>query len=387
MIDLMEVPQDHDQHLLDLGGAPAALIGHKEAILGEFLRELRARLPAAQHETAPIIIDTLPAFITRLALALSADNEISFASEYSNIAVAHGNERAKLTQYSLGGVIHEYRILREILVRTFRADMQLTHAEWDIVHRSIDEAIVDATTAFVQVHQGFRDMFMAALSHDFRGPLSNAMNYVALIGRDAEPAQRGHFAGRALHNLKQMDRMIRELLDISRADAGVHLALNLEESEAGGLASDVIGDLLLRAGDRFVLEAKEPVRGWWDRDRLKQALNNLLENAVKYGRDATPITCRVSQFMQRMFISVHNVGDPIPPEQIPTLFLPFRRTSAAEKSSKSGWGLGLVMVQRIAEAHSGSVTVESSEASGTVFTLDILLDARETQRRAPPGIS
>jgi signal transduction histidine kinase len=378
----MDVPQDHDQHLLDLGGAPAALIRHKEEIMVEFRRELRARVPAAHDESSPIIINTLPAFITRLALALSADNEISFASEYSNIAAAHGNERAKLTRYSLGEVIHEYRILREILVRTFRADMRLTHAEWDIVHRSIDEAIVDAATAFVQVHQGFRDLFMAALSHDFRGPLSNAMNYVALIGRDAEPAQRSHFAARAIHNLRQIDRMISELLDISRADAGVHLTLNLEESEAGGLASDVIGDLLLRAGDRFVLEVRDPVRGWWDRERIKQALNNLLENAVKYGRDATPITCRVSQIDDRMFFSIHNLGDPIPPEQIPTLFTPFRRTQAAERSSKSGWGLGLVMVQRIAEAHGGSVTVESSESTGTIFTLDILLDAREAQRRA-----
>jgi signal transduction histidine kinase len=378
----MDVPQDHDQHLLDLGGSPAALIRHKEAILVEFGRELRARLPGAEKESDPIIINTLPAFITRLALALSADNEISFASEYSNIAVAHGNERARLTHYSLAEVIHEYRILREILVRTLRADGRLTHEEWDVVHRSIDEAIAEAAAAFVQVHQGFRDLFMAALSHDFRAPLANAMNYVALIGRDAEPALRGHFAGRTLYNLNQIDRMIRELLDISRADAGVHLTLNLQNAEAGGLASDVIGDLVLRAGDRFVLEIQGPVRGCWDPERLKQALTNLLENAVKYGRDGTPITCRVGQIAGRMTMSVHNMGDPIAPEQIPTLFLPFRRTQSAEGSSKSGWGLGLVMVQRIAEAHGGSVTVESSESSGTVFTLDILLDAREKQPRA-----
>jgi signal transduction histidine kinase len=383
----MDVPQDHDEHLLAMGGSPAALIRRKENILEEFKRDLRARLPAAQEESSPVIINTLPAFVTRLALALSPDNEISFASEYSNIAGAHGSERAKLTNYSLAEVIEEYRILREILVRAFRSDTQLSPDEWDIVHGSIDEAIAESAAAFVQAHEGFRDLFMAALSHDFRGPLSNAMNYLSLIARDAEPAKRGHFATRALHNLKQIDRMIRELLDISRANAGAQISLNLNEAEATRLASDVIADLSLRAGDRFVLEAGAPVRGWWDADRLKQALNNLLENAVKYGRDATPITCRISQVAGRMFMSVHNVGDPIPPEQIPTLFLPFRRAQSAERGSKSGWGLGLVMVQRIAEAHGGSVTVESSQSSGTVFTLDILQDARESHPRAAAAAS
>jgi signal transduction histidine kinase len=376
----MEVPQDHDRHLVSMGGSPATLIRHKEAILEHFRRELRARFPAAQELPTPIIINTLPAFITRLALALSADSEVSFASEYSNIAVAHGNERAKLTNYSLAEVIREYRILREILVRVLRADGRLTHEEWDIVHRSIDEAIVEASATFVQVHQGFRDLFIAALSHDFRVPLANAMNYVALVGRDAEPSQRSHFAARALHNLKQIDRMIGELLDISRANAGVNLSMNIQQAEASALASDVIGDLLLRAGDRFVLEADKPVRGWWDPDRIRQALNNLLENAVKYGKDGTPITCRVSEVAGRMVMSVHNLGEPIPPEQIPALFLPFRRAQSAEKSANSGWGLGLVMVQRIAEAHGGSVTVESLETSGTVFTMDILRDARENKK-------
>jgi signal transduction histidine kinase len=118
------------------------------------------------------------------------------------------------------------------------------------------------------------------------------------------------------------------------------------------------------------------VHGWWDPDRLKQALNNLLENAVKYGREETPITCRLSTTKGRVFISVHNQGDPIPPETIPVLFQPFRRSLAAEKSQKGGWGLGLVMVQTVAEAHGGSVGVESSETEGTIFTLDILCDAR-----------
>src|SRR5688572_9850325 len=136
----MDMPQDHDRRLLAAGGSPAALIRNKDHILEDFVRRLRAALPPADLPPTPIIVNTLPAFITRLALALAPDNEVEFASEYSNIALAHGNERAKLTNYSLSQVIHEYRILREILTNTLRADAKLTEAEWDVVHRSIDEA-------------------------------------------------------------------------------------------------------------------------------------------------------------------------------------------------------------------------------------------------------
>jgi signal transduction histidine kinase len=233
----------------------------------------------------------------------------------------------------------------------------------------------------MQVHQNFRDLFTAALSHDFRGPLSNAMNYLELIRRDAEPGQHGHFAARALFNLKQIDRMIRELLDATRANAGAKLTLRIERGEAGKLAREVINELTLRAGDRFVLEVKDAVHGWWDCERIKQALNNLLENALKYGKEGTPITCRVSTTEQRLFFSVHNLGTPIPKEQIPVLFQPFRRSAEAERSANPGWGLGLVMVQTIAQAHGGSVGVESTESEGTIFTIDIMCDARQAPQK------
>jgi signal transduction histidine kinase len=372
----MGIPQDHDEQLLAAGGSPAALIRNKGAILEAFRERLRDQLAAARKEAGPILVNTLPAFITRLALALAPGNEIEFATEYSNIALAHGNERARLTDYSLSEVIREYQILREILVHVLRTEASLAPEEWNVVHRSIDEAIGEAASAYVQVQQGFRDLFMAALSHDFRSPLANAMNYVDLIRRDAEPGQHGHFAARALYNLRRIDRMIQELLDATRAKAGARMALRLERTEVSALAREVIGDLVLRAGDRFVLDVKQQIHGWWDADRLKQALTNLLENAVKYGREDAPITCRIDRIEGRLFLSVHNEGNPIPPGMIPVLFQPFRRSLAAERSSMPGWGLGLVMVQAIAEAHGGSVGVESSESIGTVFTLDILCDAR-----------
>ena len=378
----VSAPQDHDAKLLAAGGSPAAVIRHKDDIVVRFRERVRDSLPAAMRESPPMIVNSLPAFLTRLAIALTPDSELSFATEYSNIAAQHGNERAKITGYSLGEVIHEYQILREIIVDTLTDDTKLTASEWHIVHRSIDEAMAEAASAFIEVQSRFRDLFTAALSHDFRGPLQNAINYLELIRRDADPGQRGHFAARAVTNLRRVDQMIGVLLDVTRSNSGARLAVRIEPCEASRVVREVVDDLSMRSGDRFVLDAKGPINGYWDCDRLKQAVENLLTNAVKYGKPGTPITARVSEQNERLFISVHNEGDPIPEVEQPVLFLPFRRAIAAETGQKDGWGLGLVLVQAIAEAHGGSVAVDSTAEKGTTFTIDIFLDARQVDRKA-----
>lgn len=377
----MIAPQDHDPELAAAGGAPAALVRHKERILELFRDRVQGELRRARREPGPMIIDTLPVFLTRLALALAPDTELGFASEFSNIAIQHGNERARLTHYLLADVVREYQILREVIVEELRDEAELQPAHWRMIHRSLDEAMAESASAFVQVHQDFRDLFVAALSHDFRGPLSNASNYLQLLLRDADPNQRTHFATRALTNLHQINSMITELLDVVRANARSGLAVRLEPCSALNIVQDVVNDLRANRTDDFVVDAPADVRGYWDCERLKQALHNLLENAHKYGRSGTPITVRMTEIKGRMVISVHNYGNPISPDLLLVLFQPFRRLPSAEGGTKTGWGLGLVLVEAIAEAHGGSVGVESTPELGTTFIIDILCDPREWRRQ------
>jgi signal transduction histidine kinase len=370
-------PQDHDPALSQAGGTPAVLIRNKERIARLFDQRVRAAVPAAQQHSEPMTIDTLPGFLTDIALALSCTDGRTFASQNSNIALQHGNERAKLTAYTLSEVIKEYQILREILIEILLAEATPSPAEWATLHRSIDEAMREAASAFVQVHQDVKEQFTATLTHDFRGPLSAARNYIELVRRADERAQREHFAVRAIENLRRLDRMIVDLLDVSRASVGEHLPLQPSECELGSLVSEVLDDLKAREGDRFVLRVDGPVKGFVSGDRLRQAVHNLAENAIKYGRSDSPVTVRVLQDQGRVQISVHNLGDPIPASEHAALFQAYHRAPTAEQSGKKGWGLGLVLVQAIAEAHGGTVAVESTTEAGTTFTLDILQDVRQ----------
>jgi signal transduction histidine kinase len=368
--------------LIGFGGAAASIVRNKQRIAEVFTERVRARLAAARPERAPMIIDTLPAFLTRLALALRPEAGLGFASEYSSIAVQHGLERAQFTDYALGDLIHEYQTLREILVETLVEDDAPDPHDWTVIHRSIDEAMAEAAASFVRVQEEFRERFTAALSHDIRGPLANASNYLELLRRNADPARSEHFVTRALYNLRQIGRLVGEILDLAQATASRGLSLRLQRCEAGTLARDVIDDLRVTHGDRFELYVPAEVHGHWDCDRLKQALHNLLENAVKYGNDGAPISVRVEASEGRLRLSCHNEGAPIPQEILPELFRPFRRALDVASGDKPGWGLGLMLVQSIAAAHGGGVDVESSPRLGTTFTIDVLVDPRQQRKLA-----
>jgi signal transduction histidine kinase len=376
----MDAPQDHDKRLLEGGGTPAVVIRNKEKMLERFCECSQSNLAGARGVPHPVIIDTLPGFITRLALALEPGSDKEFASQYSNMAHQHGNERARFTGYSLTDVIKEYQFIREILVEVLRTEGSPSDAEWAIVHRSVDEGIAEAVSSFVQVHDGIRELFTATLTHDFRGPLSNAWNYVELLRRANDASQREQYAGRAVNNLRRLERMVSELLDVSRRNAGEKMPLDPEEGEAGKIVKDVLEEFSTRAPGRLVLSVDRPIDVYWGTKRICQALNNLVENAIKYGRADTPITIRVVETHDRVHVSVHNLGDPIPPEEQATLFLPYQRAAAASRSGKSGWGLGLALVEAIAEAHNGAVGVESNETDGTTFTLDVMRDLRVEKR-------
>jgi signal transduction histidine kinase len=110
-----------------------------------------------------------------------------------------------------------------------------------------------------------------------------------------------------------------------------------------------------------------------DDDGVQRIIENLGSNAAKYGADETPITITLSKTSDRAEIAVHNEGNPIEPNDLPSIFKPYRRTGAAEAAGQKGWGIGLALVKGITEAHGGTVTVESN-SMGTTFLVSLPLE-------------
>lgn len=217
-----------------------------------------------------------------------------------------------------------------------------------------------------------RERFVASVSHDLRTPLSAARMSAQLLSRrvgDPDAVRRG--ADRITDNLDRVNRMIRDLLDVSRINAGQSLALALSPCDLRQIAAETLQELSTIHGDRFVLECAEPVEGVWNPEALRRILENLCSNAVKYGAAHLPIEVSIVRGQHEVRLRVHNQGPPIPSASLAHLFEPFLRTRSAQRTGQVGWGLGLTLVKALAEAQGGRIEVRSNTNEGTTFEVTL----------------
>jgi signal transduction histidine kinase len=351
----------------------------RDEVLLEWGKRLRQTVKEAEKLPHPILINTLPSLYDNLAQAISPDYPRATGNEGNTVASEHGGERARLTHYNVHSVVSEYQILRWTIFDILKMhDVRLTDHEAFVINVSIDGSIRDSVNAFALAQTALRERFVAALTHDLRNPLSTAHGFAELIKQSSDQTQIKEFAERITASLRRMDDMLQDLLDSVTFQSGERLQLRLEEFEILEVAKEVCDQFKVNHGSRFQILG-HPVRGWWDREAIKRAIENMVGNGLKYGAPDTPIRVKIESENERVFVSVHNEGEPIPPEQIECIFQVFGRAVAAREGKKEGWGIGLPYVRNVAESHGGSVTVDSAAGRGTTFLLDIPADSRPFQ--------
>ena len=199
-----------------------------------------------------------------------------------------------------------------------------------------------------------------------------------MILRKPASDQVARWAAKALDALELADTMVRDLLDVAKVESGQRLPLALEEADFEALVDAAIENMQTRFGDRFVCAIDVPERGHFAPSHLRRALENLITNAVKYGDPERPIRVSARLKFGRVLLAVHKEGSYILVEQQETLFRAFERSRGGAPATE-GWGLGLAQVRGVAEAHGGSVAIDSLQGRGTTFTIDVPLDARPYQ--------
>ncbi|HWT71272.1 MAG TPA: HAMP domain-containing sensor histidine kinase [Oxalicibacterium sp.] len=354
----------------------------RDAVLLQCEHKLRERIEQARNVSHPILIDTIPLFYENIAKALTPECARRNGIESTSIAHEHGGERARLTTYDPLAIIIEFQVFRETIFDVLhQGGVALDHREIAIINNSIDTALTEAINTFSMVRAALREQFLAALTHDLRNPLHSARVTSEMILRLDDPCKMKALAARIIGNLQRMDGMIQSLLDSMLFESGERLQLKLRHFDLLETVNEVVEECAIRHGPRFEVRGGT-VTGWWDREALKRALENVLGNAVKYGHPHTPVLIKLEEVEGRVLISVHNEGDPIPPEEQEGIFQVFRRTASAKGSENRGWGIGLPYVRGVTESHGGSIVVDSAAERGTTFVIDIPLDARPF-RNAP----
>lgn len=236
----------------------------------------------------------------------------------------------------------------------------------DLSERLEMENSLRVAVSTLQDEKEMRERFVSALTHDLRTPLTAVKIASQLLVRS--PAMTKELSLQIQSNIDRIDQMIQDLLDANLIRAGEKLHLRLTEVDVVQVAKETLESLRSVHGDRFVLKAPNRLPAHLNEPSLRRIIENLANNAVKYGSAETPITITLQSSHKRSIsLAVHNLGNPIPPMEQASLFLQFKRGSTADKPAQKGWGLGLTLVRGLAEAQEGQINVESSASRGTTF--------------------
>lgn len=222
--------------------------------------------------------------------------------------------------------------------------------------------------------------FISTMSHELRTPLNAIVGYAGLIQEEAgDLGTAGEAieedAGRVLSAAQHLSRLINDVLDQSRIDAG-RLNVTCEPVEAAAATAEVeeaLRPLAQASGNRFsVIVAADVGQALADPLRLHQCLVNLAANALKFTRDGDVVISVRRVFdhaSERVSFEVSDTGIGISREELKLLFKPFSQANRAVTQKFGGTGLGLSISRKLARAMGGDIVVDSELGKGSVFTL------------------
>jgi signal transduction histidine kinase len=221
--------------------------------------------------------------------------------------------------------------------------------------------------------------FVANVSHELKTPLTSISGYAeTLLGDPADAATTRRFLEIILNNARRMQRLVDDLLDLSRIEAGRWVP-EPELVEVAAIAGEIWAGLADRAAQRavaFTLDvAPDAATVMVDPDALRQILTNLFDNSLRYTPPGGRITCRAIRTGDGVEIAVADTGSGISGEHLGRIFERFYRADPSRSRDEGGTGLGLSIVKHLAEAHGGRATAESTLGQGTVIRVSFPTEA------------
>ncbi len=261
----------------------------------------------------------------------------------------------------------------------------------DFLFKPIDPVLLGhKVNTFVDLHRQrielreilrLNEMFVAAIGHDLRSPLSNVVMGGALLDRDISDPRPRQTLARMRSSAARMVRMLEQLYDLSRVRLGGGIPIEPRETNFRTVADKVLDELALTYPERTLTVDYDEAQtvGVWDEERLAQVLANLVGNALRHGAHDQEVRVTVRGDPDALVVEVHNGGE-IPDELRPHLFDPFRSGS---RWARDSLGLGLYIVRQIVLAHGGTVELRSSREGGTTFRVVLPRVAAASQHASP----
>ncbi len=359
-----------------------------EEILADWESFARTLLPAAASMSDEALRDHGKQILQEIALDIETEESAKQQRDKSkglapdvdkpdSAAGVHGTIRHE-TGFTLLQVIAEYRAMRASVLKLWLPHIgevtEETSSDMIRFNEAIDQALAESAATFTDQSTRTRDTFLAILGHDLRSPLATmtlAGDYLTRpeVGTDGTL----QIGNRVKRSAATMTAMVHDLLEYARTQLGGSMPIKRHLADMEKICQAAIEDASAAHPDcRFELETSGELLDDFDRDRLQQVFSNLLNNAAQYRGKEHPITIVARGDPGAITIEVKNFGPVIPEKSLKAIFDPLVQLSSdAQQQDRpsTSLGLGLFISREITIAHGGTLKVESSEDSGTVFTV------------------
>ena len=365
---------------------------NKHRIIENWLNRLRQEFPEVKNYPKSAIENDVPDLLEKLADSLEVDN----TGELQQIGKKHGQQRTNFAHYTLGHVIKEYHLLKVVLFEELDRRKLVSNDERNQLLHVIDKAIEQSAETFFRLQKKnilaakeeaeksveklrnddiLRDDFISAVSHDLNNPINNIKLVVELWENDKDQLNNDKLLNIVRHSTLKAEKLIKDLLDVNLINSGAKLPLHIKDCDLLSSIKESVEEYQLTLGaERIQLEATEDsLPASADCEAIIRALDNLIDNAAKYGDQQKPVIVECGKTDHNIYISVFNYGNPIPLKDQVNIFNRFYRIDSdlSKNIRNKGWGIGLSLVKGITEAHGGKVTVDSNGTAGTKFTMII----------------
>lgn len=287
------------------------------------------------------------------------------------VAAVHVGLRIE-SGFDLVEIIAEYRALRSCVPRLWRTSDPESFAAGaaEIVRlgEAIDQNIAEAIPYYEERENHYRDRFIGILGHDLRNPINSISVGAGLLATQGLNEKQQGTVTRILRSTQRLERMVTDILDFARGRLGSPMPLTLAPANLAGPVREVVDEVRLTHPEVEIdFDSDGDLSGSWDAERIKQTVSNLLMNAAQHGT-GTKVSVMAMGQPDSVRLEVHNDGPPIAKEIIATIFDPLVQ-GKDPNVERTGLGLGLFIVKEIVLAHRGTITVNSTQDGGTIFSI------------------
>lgn len=360
---------------------------HMEEILAEWEAFARKMSPAAEGLSVSDLRDHAQQMLRTIALDLETAQSPKQQEEKSkeepqegarqSSAGKHGRDRETIG-FSFPQLLAEFRALRASVLRLWlRSLSEITEETSEEIIRfneAIDQAVAESGLTFSDQTNRVRMTFLAVLGHDLRSPLAAIANIGELLTMPTQAAT-WEIGDRVKRNAAIMTAMVNDLLEYAGNELGSKMPIDRTFADV----RDILQAALYNAHAShpncpfdFDVSDSVDLTGSFDSVRLQQVMTNLLNNAAQYRSEDRPVTLGARSEMDSVIVEVRNYGPVIPSGSLNAIFEPLVQLTAEgaqEGRPPNSLGLGLFIAREITLLHGGTITVDSSEGSGTVFTV------------------